>query len=268
VARGELLVGLAEFAAARCLPHHLVDGAVRAHAATVQQHHAIARPDLIDQVGGPKHGQVPLLAQTMDVLDDVAAAVDVEPDGGLVQHQQPRVVQERAGDLEPPLHPAAQRADLGGPAVGEVEPGQHLRDALAGQSTAQPVERAGVAQVLLDAEVDVERRPLEHHPHGSQRGARLAAQVVAADRDAALLGREQAGDQGHQRRLAGAVGPEQGREPARRHGEAHLVEGARLARVAEADPANLQRLTAHAPITLRCVPLRAGPPPPRDSGRR
>ena len=55
------------------------------------------------------------------MLDDVAPAVDVEPDRGLVQDQEARPVQQRPADLDPALHSAAERAHL---AAGAVEQAQ------------------------------------------------------------------------------------------------------------------------------------------------
>ena len=60
-----------------------------------------------------------------------------------------------------------------------------------------------------DRQFEVERRLLEHDAEPRQRRHRIARHVVAHDLDAAGIGHEQAGEQLEQRRLAGAVGPEQ-----------------------------------------------------------
>jgi hypothetical protein len=54
----------------------------------VEDDHPVAGPDLVDQVGGPEHGQVLLAAERVHVLDDREPAVDVEADGGLVEDQE------------------------------------------------------------------------------------------------------------------------------------------------------------------------------------
>jgi hypothetical protein len=54
-------------------------------------------------VGGVEHGHA-LAAQRLDVAEDGVAALRVDPGRRLVQHQQPRPVQQPGGDVEPPLH--------------------------------------------------------------------------------------------------------------------------------------------------------------------
>ena len=146
-------------------------------------------------------------------------------------------------DLDPALHAAAERPDLAAGALGQAQPAQHLGDPRLRPRHA--VQRGGIAQVLVHAQVEIEGRALEHDAHRRQRRAGRRPQRVAAHGDAAGLGREQARDQRHQRALAGAVRPEQGREPAGRCGEAHLVQGLDGAGVAVADRLHLQRRVAH-----------------------
>ena len=141
-----------------------VDRAPRPDPTAVQQHDMVAGLDLVDQVGRPQHGQVLVAAQAVHVVDQVPTAVDVEPDRGLVEHQEPRPMQQGAGDLDPTLHAATEGANLGVGARGHAQPLQHLGDP--GARPGHAIECRGILQVLADAEIDVERRPLEHHEIG------------------------------------------------------------------------------------------------------
>ena len=69
------------------------------------------------------------------------------------------------------------------------------------------------------AEVGVEAAALEHHTQLPQGRRRLPPHVVAENADLAGDVVVEPGDQGEQRRLAGAVRPEQHHEGAARHGE-------------------------------------------------
>ena len=84
-------------------------------------------------------------------------------------------------------------------------------------------------EVAAHREVEVERELLEHHADLRQRRAGLVTQVEAADLDASGIGREEPGDQLEERRLAGAVGPQQGHELAGGKGQVQRVEGGAFA---------------------------------------
>ena len=65
-------------------------------------------PGLVDQMGRPQHGQALLGAQPADMLQQEAAAFHVEPDRRLIEQQQRRIMDQRAGDFDAPPLPAGQ----------------------------------------------------------------------------------------------------------------------------------------------------------------
>ena len=65
------------------------------------------------------------------MLEDVGARLDVEPDGWLIEDQQPRAMQQRPGDLDAAHLSAGQIAHLVVGAVGEGDLRQHLARARA-----------------------------------------------------------------------------------------------------------------------------------------
>jgi hypothetical protein len=77
------------------------------------------------------------------------------------------------------------------------------------------VQRRVVAQIVDNAEIEVERAHLEHDADPGQGRPRIAVDRNAKNTDAAVPRREQPRDQREQRALAGPVGSEQGREPPR-----------------------------------------------------
>ena len=175
---------------------------------------------------GPEHADALLGDQLPDVAEDVGAGLDVEPDGRLVEQQQPRPMQQRARDFQPPHLAAREIAHLAAGAVGKPDPRQHLAAAQARFAPGDAVQGGVIEQVLRHREVEIERARLEHHAQQPQRFARRTADVVAEDADAPGLNAEQPRDQREQRALAGAVEAEQRRETGRRNREADVDQGA------------------------------------------
>ena len=103
------------------------------------------------------------------------------------------------------------------PAVGEADALQFGGDARARRRGGHAVQRRVVEQVLLHGQVEIERRLLEHHAHAGPAPPRAVARMSWPNTAMLpLRAVEQAGDQREQRRLAGAVQPEQHGEIARR----------------------------------------------------
>ncbi len=114
---------------------------------------------LVHVVGGEEH-RLALGAQEPQVGPDLMAGFDVHPERGLVEHQERRVVQERAGDGQPSLHPAGEAADGLAGAIGEADHLQHLLDARL--RVGHVVQGSGEAQVLPGAHLFIERGLLWH----------------------------------------------------------------------------------------------------------
>ena len=80
--------------------------------------------------------------QPANVIENVGARLDVEADGGLVQQKQAGLVQQRAGDLDPPHLPDREIADAIAAAIGHRHAVQHLRDEFVGRLLAMPCSAA------------------------------------------------------------------------------------------------------------------------------
>ncbi len=99
----------------------------------MQHEDAVCVVDLVNQVGGPQDRDAVLAGQSMHVLDDVPSGRHVETDRRLVEEQEAWLVYQRPGDLHPAAVTATEPANPLAVAVGDSQPGQFRRDALAGQ---------------------------------------------------------------------------------------------------------------------------------------
>ena len=97
---------------------------------------------------------------------------DVQPDGRLVEQQQGRPVQQRAGDLDAPHLAAGKAARL---VVQRVRSSRRSRsnlvDPLPRLARPHAMQRGVVGEVLVDAEVEIERARLEDDAKPPQRFA-------------------------------------------------------------------------------------------------
>ncbi len=119
------------------------------------------------------------------MLDQEAPALYVEPDGRLVEQQKPRIVDKGPNEFDPAAQTARQLAHLVVPPIGKIRPRELLLDAGPRAPARHPAQRRVVKQVLLDTEVKVERRLLEHHAEQCQRVERFAPDIVPVNTDCA-----------------------------------------------------------------------------------
>ena len=164
-----------------------------------------------------------------DVAPDVAAGLGIEPDGGLVEEQHPRRVEQPARDLEPALHAARVRLDDAPASLPQPDHVEHLPQACADLRPRDPVQLGVEAQVLLGGEVVVESRVLEDQADVASHLGALGDDVEARHLGAAGGRPDQGAQHRDRRRLAGAVGTQEPEGLARRHREAHLAHRVELA---------------------------------------
>ena len=192
---------------------------------------------LLDVVGRHQDRRPPRF-QRADQRPQLGPDLRVEADGRLVEQDQPRLVDEAAGQQQPPPHPAGELVDRVAAAVAQA--GEVERPVDRGADVLDPVEAGEDREVVLDGDVDVEVVELGDDAHLRARRLRFAGQLVAEHPQLALVGDRLAGQQPHRRRLAGAVGPEQAEADALRHLEVEPVDGGDRAEALD-DPAELDR---------------------------
>ena len=198
---------------------------------------------LVHVVGREQDGHAALLAQLGDEVPHGAAGDRVEADRRLVEDQQPRAVDERLRELQPPDHAARVRRDH---AVGVLEhPGRlerpvdppgplgprDVEEAREQHRVLAPGERA-LGRELLG---DVADQPPDRHA--------LARDVVAEHVGDAGRDPQQRGEDADRRRLARAVGAEEAEHLAGPDLEVDRVDGGLLAEaVGEARAADSGRV--------------------------
>jgi len=148
-------------------------------------------------------------AQQVDQRPQLLADLRIQADGGLVEQQQPRLVQQRAGDQEPAAHPAAQVIDDRIGAVEQVDDPQDALDRRAALGRWDSVEVREHAQVLRGGQRHVEVVQLRDDAHLRPRLLGVLRQLVAEDLEPALVGDHLCGQRLHRGGLAGAVGAEE-----------------------------------------------------------
>ena len=128
-------------------------GAARAISRPCDEHrHLIAFLGLVDVLRGDQE-RPSGVAQTAKLVPDPAAEEGIEAGGRLVEEEDRGVVDQRAGQLESPLHPARQAS---GPALADrpqVEELEDLAGAPAAGEVQHPEQRRHEIDVLADGQV-------------------------------------------------------------------------------------------------------------------
>ena len=165
-----------------------------------------------------------LAAQRVDQRPQLLADLRVEPDGRLVEQQQPRPVHERAGDQQPPAHPAGELVARRVGALGEVRDLQRAVDRGAALVARDAVQAREDGEVLARRELDVEVVELGTTPHCARACLESPGTSKPSTLDLARVGDRLRGEHLHRRRLAGAVRPEQADAGALGHVEVEPVD--------------------------------------------
>ena len=108
---------------------------------------------------------MPSRAQPVDQRPQLLAHLRVEPDGRLVEQDQPRLVHEPARDQQPPAHAARELVDLRVAAVGQVGDRRARARPPPPLRARHAVEVREHEQVLLDGQLDVEVVELRDDAH-------------------------------------------------------------------------------------------------------
>ena len=147
----------------------------------------------------------------------------IEADRRLVEQDQPRFVDEAAGEQQAAAHPAGELVD--GVAAAVAQAGEVERPVDRGADVGHAVEAGEDREVVFDGDVDVEVVELRDDAHLGPGGLGVAGQLVAERAQFAGVGQRLPGQQPHRRRLAGAVGAEQAEADALGHVEVEPVDG-------------------------------------------
>ena len=127
--------------------------------------------------------------QRLEVVEDRVAALRIDADGRLVEQQDVGIVQQAGGQVQPPLHAAAEGLHAIVRAVGEADQVERGVDRLVERGARQAVERAEEAEVRARGQLVVEREILRHEADPALLRIGVAAQPRAVDEHVAVVRR-------------------------------------------------------------------------------
>ncbi len=168
---------------------------------------------------------MPGLAQRSEQAAQGAHRHDIQPVGGLVQHQVARPVHERAGERG--LDALPLREALGA-AVGEflhLQEPHELGGALARRGALQAVQRAEVQDVLARRQVRIDAGAVRQHPEAPGGLQGRAHRAVPVDERIPRIGPQHRVQHAQRGGLAGAVGPEEPGDAAVRRAQTDVAHG-------------------------------------------
>ncbi|EMY33032.1 phenol hydroxylase [Arthrobacter crystallopoietes BAB-32] len=171
-----------------------------------------------------EHQRDALLLESEEPVPEDVPRLRVQAGGGLVQQQDLRLVDQRAGDGQPALHAAGERVHAGLGLVGELGELQQLVRLRPQVAVGQAEVAAVDDQVVADPDLVVEVVLLRHHAQVRPDLGAVAVRIQPHDGQLARGALRDAADHPHCGRLAGAVGPEQAEGLPRRDVEGDAVD--------------------------------------------
>src|SRR3954468_8739927 len=134
---------------------------------------------------------------------------------------------EREAEVEPALHAARVAADLAIRGLAQPDALEQIVAALVAVGPAEAVQPRLVTHVLAAREVRVDRSLLQRRADRLTYGGTVVDDVVPGDASGALGRGQECGEHQDRGRLAGAVGPQEAVDLARRDLEVDSVDRAR-----------------------------------------
>jgi hypothetical protein len=197
----------------------LVGAAGGDHPAAVEHRDPVGQPVGLLQVLRGEEDRHPGPDQLADDVPDRLPAARVQPGGRLVQEQHLRPGDQAHGQVHLAAHAAGEGLHPARRVRGQLEQFQQLGRTAPPLGPAQPPQPAHQQQVLLRGQPFVHRGELTGQADRAAHRLRLADHVATGHPGRATVRRLQRGQDPHGRRLAGAVGPEQGEHRSAGDGE-------------------------------------------------
>ena len=170
-------------------------------------------------------------AEAADEFENVQPRLRINAHRRLIQQQQLRAMQQRAAEVDAPLHAAGIGLYRVLRAVRQRERFEQFRGARPGLARTQARHAPPEFQVLPPGQFLINRQFLRHHAHDAFGLLGIGPERLAAHEDFAGVRLEQAGNHRNGGRLARAVGAEQAVNFAGPHLEADGIHGANRAKV-------------------------------------
>src|SRR5215211_2646026 len=212
-------------------PLELLAGPLGGDPATVYERDLLAESlRLLQVVRGEQDGE-PVAIQLPDVAPQLVAQLHVHPGSRLVEKQYLRVVHERPGEQNPPLHPAGESIDPLFALLREGEAFEQLLGSLPGLLFRHAVVAGVEKHGLLDGQELVEVYLLGGDPDHAPRLPKLPVSVAPEHLDDTRVRACQAHDAVYERRLPRPVRSQEPEEPPRLDLQRDPVQGQEPGRV-------------------------------------
>ena len=194
--------------------------------AMIEKEHAIAGLGLVE-IGRRPHDPDALLGQVLDHLPEFAARNRIDADARLVEEKQTRFLEERAGKAELLLHAARQLAGEPTRESLEIRQGEKLVERGRALGLRQPAQIGVQVEIFLNRQVLVEAEALRHIADSGLNSGGISTSVEAEHLHGPFVRQHEPGHNADQRRLAGAVRPDQPGDFAAPDRSGHRVERGR-----------------------------------------
>ena len=163
--------------------------------------------------------------QLLEILEDGIARLGVNADGGLVEQNQLRIVQQRAGNIQPAFHAAAEPLDPIVAAVFQPHERQRILGSMCKLLARQAVEAAEQLEIRPGRQLVVERQFLGHQPHASLQVIRVLMHGLPPKRHGTFIGSRESAHDGQRGGLAGPIRPQQAEGFTGTYLERHVIDG-------------------------------------------
>ena len=202
-----------------------VQGVVGDNLAMIDDDDAVAEAlGFLHVVRGVDQGLATLL-EGFKVFEDSVTALRIDADGGLVEQQNLRIVQQRSRQVEPAFHPATEGPDLVPGAVGEAHQSQRIGDRAFRSGAVQIVKRGEKDKVVERRQLVIQCHVLRNQADFSLDRVSIPAQGTACNEHLAGIGPQQASDDRNGSRFSRAVGPQQPHRLSRSRPQADTIDG-------------------------------------------
>src|SRR4030042_2923810 len=107
-------------------------------------------------MAGIHHAHPALAVEALHTLKNMVTALRIHPNGGFIQEEQARLIDQTGGDIHPALHPARKFINHSISPLGEGNDAQYILDTFLKFASAQPIDPPKEVQVGTCAESGVE----------------------------------------------------------------------------------------------------------------
>ena len=202
----------------------VLDAALGADFAFVQQDQIVAWADFIGEMRGPENREAGG-RKIVDVVGDREAGACVKADGGFIEQQKRGAMDQRAGDFHASAMAAIERAEFLVDAFKHAQTGEGILYSGLRDRAGQPVQRREIPHVRAHGGIEIQSGLLKYNADLRQRFLAGAVDAISADLDDPGRGPDEPCERRDQRGFARAIWAKKGSEPPLSHGKGHISQG-------------------------------------------